>query len=72
MKGNEEEGEDIEFIGALGDNESSINNLHARKQREELKETYERNAPEDTRDEMIPWPSLSREPENEFYGIKIF
>ena len=72
LEGDEEENNGMEYIGALGDNESSMNNPYARKQIEDLRKTYEKNSPKSKRDEMLPWPSVSKEPENEFYGMKIF
>ena len=72
LEDTEEETNEIEYIGALGDNESSMNNPTAFKQVRDLKLKYEETVPEDKRDEMLPWPSVSQEPENEFYGIKIF
>ena len=49
-----------------------MNNPHAYKQIKYLWQIYESRVPEDKRDEMLPWSSVSKEQENEFYGMKIF
>ena len=64
--------ENIEYYGALGDNDSNVNNPKARKQVEKLKDTYNEKVPEHQRDQTLPWPSVSDEPENEFTGTRIF
>ena len=66
---NSNESESIEYIGILGDNESSVNNTFAKAQIEKLKKIYENTVPEDKRNYMLPWPSVSKEPKNEFKGI---
>ena len=70
---NNNDNEEIEYYGSLGDNDSNVNNPNAREQIEKLQKTYSKQVPEETQDHTpLPWPFVSKEPENEFTGIRIF
>ena len=69
---NNNDNEEIEYYGSLGDNDSNVNNPNAREQIEKLQKTYSKQVPEERQDHTLPWPSVSKEPENEFTGIRIF
>ena len=68
----EEYQNDVEYMGALGDNEAMVNNPEARRQLQDLKDTYNQHTTENNRNHMLQWPSVAREAENEFNGEPIF
>ena len=64
--------ESIEYSGALGNNEDAVNNSKCYQQIQELKDAYRSSHTNQNINEMLPWPNVTKEAENEFNGIKIF
>ena len=62
----------IEYSGALGNNEDEVNNPKCYQQIQELKDAYRSSHTYQNINEMLPWPNVTKEAENEFNGIKIF
>ena len=64
--------ENIEYTGALSNNEDAVNNPTCYMQIQELKNAYQSSNNKDNINEMLPWPNVTKQAESEFNGMRIF